>query len=70
MSKTVSFSFDTEEQRTEFDAYARSKGLSLSAFAKWACFTVRSKNRAGVHVPGAKRGAVVRRISGLNVREP
>jgi len=67
MSKTVSFSFDSEEQKNDFEAYAKERGMSLSVFAKWSCFTVRSKNRAGVHLSGRKRGAVVRRAIGLKI---
>ena len=54
MTKTVRFSFDSEAQKEEFRAYAANRGMTLSQFAKWACFTVRNKNRKGApHRPGA-----------------
>jgi hypothetical protein len=41
--KTVSFSFDTEEERAEFAEYARQKGTTLSALAKMALYQYRAK---------------------------
>ena len=49
MSRAVKFSFDTEENRRDFEAYARSKGMTLSELAKVATFAYRAKNRAGSH---------------------
>jgi hypothetical protein len=64
MSKSVLFSFDTEAQKREFEEYAAAHGMNLSAFAKWACYTVRNKNRKGSHHPNEKRGALVRPTPG------
>ncbi len=59
MSREVTFSFDTEADKAEFTAYAKARGMSLSAFAKWACFAMRTKNRLGSHHPtkGVGRGS-------------
>ena len=51
MSRETRFSFDSEEQKAEFEAYAKAHGMTLSGFAKWACFTVRNKNKRGAHHP-------------------
>jgi len=49
MSRETRFSWDSEEQKAEFEAYAKARGLTLSAFAKWACFQAKSRNRTGSH---------------------
>jgi hypothetical protein len=41
--KTVSFSFDNEEERAEFTEYARNKGMTLSVFVKMAVYHFKSK---------------------------
>ena len=56
MSREVRFSFDTEEQKAEFEAYAKARGLSLSAFAKHACFVVKDKYKLGAHHPVVRAG--------------
>jgi len=56
MSREVRFSFDTDEQKAEFEAYSKARGLSLSAFAKHACFVVRDKYRLGSHHPVKRTG--------------
>ena len=57
MSRKVEFSFDTDDQKSEFESYAKSKGFaSLSAFVRWAAFAIRSKNRAGSHHPTKATG--------------
>lgn len=64
MSRDIRFSFDSEEQKAEFAAYASDRGMSLSAFAKWATFTIRNKNRKGAHHPAKARGALLRPAPG------
>ena len=49
MSREVRFSFDTDAQKAEFDAYAKAHGMTLSGFAKWAVFAQRLRNRTGSH---------------------
>jgi hypothetical protein len=43
MSRTVSFSFDTEEEKADYENYARQKLMSLSALAKMALGQYRAK---------------------------
>jgi hypothetical protein len=43
VSKEVQFSFDTEEDRTDFILYAKGKGMSLSALAKYAIYQYRAR---------------------------
>lgn len=43
MSKTVSFSFATEEEKAEYEKYAKNKGMTLSAFVKMAVYHFKSK---------------------------
>lgn len=43
MSTTVSFSFDTEEEKQYFADYARSKGMTLSALVKMATYQYRAR---------------------------
>ena len=43
MSKTVSFSFDTPEEKADYENYARQKLMSLSALAKMALGQYRAK---------------------------
>jgi hypothetical protein len=43
MSLTVSFSFDTMAEKENFEQYARSKGMKLSALAKMATYQYRAK---------------------------
>ncbi len=43
MSRTVRFSFDTDEERDDFVHYANQKGMSLSALAKMALYQYRAK---------------------------
>src|SRR5271157_2956983 len=49
VSRDVRFSFDTEQEKMEFSEYAAAHGMSLSAFAKWAVFAQRNRNRTGSH---------------------
>lgn len=56
VTRDVRFSFDTLEQKAEFEAYARAHGMSLSAYAKWACFAQRNRNRSGSHHQPRKAG--------------
>ena len=56
MSREVRFSFDTEAERAEFYIYAKAHGMTLSAFAKWAVFAMRSRNRTGSHHKGNGTG--------------
>ena len=42
-SRTVSFSFDTEEEKAAFVKYAHEKGMKLSALAKMAMYQYRAK---------------------------
>jgi hypothetical protein len=56
VSREVRFSFDTEAQKQGFEEYAKARGLSLSAFAKHACFVVRDKYKLGSHHPAKGRG--------------
>jgi hypothetical protein len=64
MSKEVSFSFDTEADKTDFAVYAKAKGMTLSTLAKAATYAFRAKNRAGGHHLPGRRGAKVRPIPG------
>jgi hypothetical protein len=43
MSRTVSFSFSTEEEKKSFEEYARLKGMKLSVLAKMATFQYLAK---------------------------
>jgi len=43
MSRTVSFSFDTPEEKADYENYARQKLMSLSALAKMALGQYRAK---------------------------
>jgi hypothetical protein len=43
MNKTVSFSFDSQEDKQEFKVYAASKGMTLSVLAKIATYQYRAK---------------------------
>lgn len=43
MSREVRFSFDTNDQRVEFEEYSKAKGLTLSQFAKMAVFAYKAK---------------------------
>ncbi len=43
MSRNISFSFDSEEDKIDFLDYARAKGLTLSALAKMALYQYRAK---------------------------
>jgi hypothetical protein len=43
MSTTVSFSFDTSEEKQHYTDYARSKGMTLSALVKMAVYQYRAK---------------------------
>ena len=43
VSTTVSFSFDTSEEKQHFIEYARSKGMTLSALVKMAVYQYRAK---------------------------
>ena len=56
MSRDVRFSFDSEAQKQEYMDYAEARGLTLSAFAKHACFTVKDRYRFGSHHPAKGRG--------------
>ena len=58
MSREVRFSFDTDAQKAEFEAYAKARGLTLSAFVKHAAFSVKEKYSFGAHHPttGKPRG--------------
>jgi len=58
MTNSVRFSFDSAEQKAEFEAYARSRGLTLSQFVKFAAFSVKEKYSFGAHHPttGKPRG--------------
>ena len=49
VSREVRFSFDTEQEKVEFSEYAAAHGMTLSAFAKWAVFAQRNRNRTGSH---------------------
>ncbi len=49
VSREVRFSFDTDEQKAEFEAYAKAHGMSLAGFVKWATFAMRARNRTGSH---------------------
>ena len=51
MSREVRFSFDSDEQKAEFEAYAKARGLSLSSFVKSAAFSVKEKFSFGAHHP-------------------
>ena len=51
MSKSVKFSFDTEEEKQCFAEYAKAKGMTLPILAKVATYAYRAKNRAGSHHP-------------------
>ena len=42
MSRDTRFSWDSLEQKADFTAYAKARGMTLSAFAKWACFAMRT----------------------------
>ena len=56
MTRETRFSWDSEQQKAEFEAYARARGLSLPAFAKHACFVVKEKYRLGSHHPAKSAG--------------
>lgn len=58
MSRETRISFDTDEQKADFTAYAKARGLSLSAFVKFAAFSVKGKYSFGAHHPttGKSRG--------------
>ena len=58
MSREVRFSFDTEEQKADFEAYAKARGLTISAFVKYAAFSIKEKYSFGAHHPvtGKPRG--------------
>lgn len=43
MGRTVSFSFDTEEDKIAFIEYAKHKGMTLSGLAKMAIYQYRAK---------------------------
>jgi hypothetical protein len=43
MTRTVSFSFDTVEEKADYENYARQKLMSLSALAKMALGQYRAK---------------------------
>lgn len=43
MSKSVSFSFESEAEKKLFELHAKAKGLTLSAFVKTAAY--RERNR-------------------------
>jgi len=64
VNREVSFSFDTEEQKLEFTVYAAAHGLSLSAFAKWACYAAKTRSKKGAHHPPKNAGALVRPAPG------
>ena len=63
MSRDTRFSWDSLEQKADFTAYAKARGMSLSAFAKWACFAMRTKNRTGSHHGANGQGAGVRPLT-------
>ena len=56
MSREVRFSFDTEADKLDFQAYAKAKGMTLSVLAKVATYAYRAKNRAGSHHPTKGKG--------------
>ena len=43
MSREVSFSFDSPEEKQEYLHYAKSKGMTLSALVKMALYQYRAK---------------------------
>jgi hypothetical protein len=50
MSREVQFSFSTEDEKKELEALARSRGLTLSQFARWCVYKYlrdRKANTAG-----------------------
>jgi len=56
VSREVRFSFDTEEEKALFAAYASGRGMSLSAMAKTALYAYRTRNRTGSHHPTKGKG--------------
>jgi hypothetical protein len=42
-NRTVSFSFDTLNEKNAFTAYAEGRGQTLAQFAKYACFQYRER---------------------------
>jgi len=57
MSREVRFSFDSEEQKAEFEAYAKGKGMSLSGLSKMAVFQYKAKYALSeAQKAGIKRG--------------
>ena len=58
MSRDTRFSWDSLEQKADFTAYAKARGLTLSAFCKSAAFAVKEKYSFGAHHPvtGKPRG--------------
>lgn len=69
MGREVRFTFKTEEEKLEFEAYAASRGLTLSSLAKAALYSYRSRNAPGSHHALKGRGAVGRPISRGNLQE-
>jgi hypothetical protein len=58
MTRDTRFSWDSEDQKAEFTAYAKARGLTLSQFCKFAAFSVKEKYSFGAHHPvtGKPRG--------------
>jgi hypothetical protein len=58
VSREVRFSFKTEAEKADFQSYAEARGLTLSAFVKYAAFSVKEKYSFGAHHPvtGKPRG--------------
>ena len=51
--RTVSFSFETIEEKEDFKQYAKGRGLTLSQFVKFAAYQYRER------YPGIKRKKAV-----------
>lgn len=51
-TRQVKFSFDTQEEKAECTRYAKVKGLSLSAFARFATYQYMSKYPSAPKVAG------------------
>ena len=56
MSRTVSFSFKSDEERREWEAFAACKGMTLSCLAKFALYQYRAKY-------GIKSGTKLSKVS-------
>ena len=64
MSRVVSFSFDSENEKAEFGDLAKRRGLTLSQFIRWCVYKYRRDRDANT------AGARSRRASGTPASEP